>query len=247
MFKMRKILIKSIITRIQIVQLSITVFHVSLTELNIQEVDLAVVYVEAPPVEDPVHGVRQSRLPVQSPGQVPLIVTLPLVSPTASLPGTVDVPERLPPGPNPGGSLHHDVGPSHPHVELVILQSPAPVLVAHTVDLLVVGPGDEQYAPDEGWVVVLWVELIRGDVIGSRLRELVGEGGVLGEKVHVMHGNIVTGRVRLSEANIDQIGSVKPKDKEYEIHVIVIRDQVIITSDCPLGLICIFRGPHSDC
>ena len=128
----------------------------------------------------------------------------------------MDVPEGVaPPSPDAVGSLHHDVGPPHPHVELVILQAPPPVLVAHAVDLLVGGPGDEQYAADEGRVVVLGVELVRGDVVGVGLRELVGEGGVLGEKIHVVHCYVVTVRVGLSEPDIDQIGAVEPREEVW--------------------------------
>ena len=75
--------------------------------------------------------------------------------------------------PDTGWSLHHDVASPHSHIELIVLQPPPPVLVAHTVHLLVAVSGDQQNASDEGRVVVLGVELMRGDVVGVVLRVFV--------------------------------------------------------------------------
>ena len=162
--------------------------------------------------EEPVHGVGQSRLLVQSPGEIPLVVAPGLVPAPPSLPA-VDVPEGAPPAcPDAGGSLHHDVPPPQPHVELVVLQPPPPVLVAHAVHLLIAGSGYQQDSSYEGRVVVLGVQLEGGDVVGGGLGELVLDLRVLREQVHVVHCYVVTARVRLSEPHIDQEGSVKPRD-----------------------------------
>ena len=161
---------------------------------------------------DSVDRVGHPGLLVQPPGEVPLVVALGLVS--APLLVAVEVTEGPgPTSPDPGGSLHHDVPPPHSHVELIVLQAPAPVLVAHPVDLLVAGPGDQQNPTDEGGVVVLGVELVRGDVEGVRLGVFVLQGGVGGKQVHVVHGDVVTGGVGLPEPGIDQVGSVEPADK----------------------------------
>ena len=50
--------------------------------------------------EEPVHGVGQSRLLVQSPGEIPLVVAPGLVPAPPSLPPAVDMPEgTAPPSP----------------------------------------------------------------------------------------------------------------------------------------------------
>jgi len=166
---------------------------------------------------DCVDRVGDPGLLVKPPGQIPLVVTLGLVS--APLLGAVEVTEgSSPTSSDPGGSLHHDVPSSHSHVELIVLQAPAPVLVAHTIHLLEAGSGDEQNSTDEGWVIVLRVELIRGNVEGVGLRVFVVQCRVGGEKVNVMHCYVVTGGVGLSEPSVDQVGSVEPPDKCININ-----------------------------
>ena len=160
---------------------------------------------------DCVDSVGHPGLLVQPPGQVPLVVALGLVS--GPLLAAVKVTESpSPPSSDPAGLLHHDVPPPHPHVELVVLQAPAPVLVAHPVHLLEVCSGDEQNPTDEGGVIVLRMELVGGDMEGAALREFVFQRRVGGQQVHVVHCDVVAGGVRLSEPSIDQVGSVEPAD-----------------------------------
>ena len=50
---------------------------------------------------------------------------------------------------------------------------------------------------------------------GPGLGEPVGQGGVLGQQVHVVHRDVVTAGVRLAEADIDQVSAVKPDRNRY--------------------------------
>ena len=121
---------------------------------------------------DSVDGVGDPGLLVQPPGEVPLVVTLGLVP--APLLAAVDVTEGARPTcPDTCWSLHHDVPSPHSHIELIVLQPPPPVLVAHPIHLLVAGSGDQENASDEGGVVVLRVQLMRGNVVGAGLRVFV--------------------------------------------------------------------------
>ena len=99
---------------------------------------------------------------------------------------------------------------THPNKELVILKTPSPVLIAHSIHLIVVLARYEQNAPNECWVVIFGVQLWRGNVKGTFLGETVEQLWVFWEEVNVMHCDIVTALAGLLEANIDEGGSVEP-------------------------------------
>ena len=99
---------------------------------------------------------------------------------------------------------------THPHKELVILETPAPVLVAHSIHLIVVLARDEQNAPDKSWVVIFGVQLRRSDMHRALLRKTVEQLWIFWEEIDVVHRDIVAALARLLEANIDEGGSVEP-------------------------------------
>lgn len=101
-------------------------------------------------------------------------------------------------------------GVSHAHVELVVLEPPAPVLVAHAVDQLEVPRGDEQNAAHKGGVVVAGVQVRRRNVERMPvLRFAVGQLRVQRQQVDVVHGHVVDGAVDDLETGVDQAGPVE--------------------------------------
>ena len=181
-----------------------------LTQLDVQEVDQGPVYGEPPPAGHSVQGVGEPRLLVPPPGRVPLVVALGVVP--GPVLGDVHVTEGAAlPCPDPLGSLDHEVGLTHAHKELVILQTPAPVLVTHPVQLGEHLARDEEDAPDEGGVVILGMEPGPGQMKRTTLGILVKKIRVRRKKVHVMHRDVVTVDVRFSKPNIDQIGAIEPE------------------------------------
>ena len=107
-----------------------------------------------------VDGVGQSCLSVSSPGGVLLIVTLGIV--TWPLLGCVHVTECFTLSCSDSlGSLYLIVCLSHSNKELIVLESPAPVLVAHTINMFVHLARDQENTTDEGWVIILGMETRR--------------------------------------------------------------------------------------
>ena len=99
---------------------------------------------------------------------------------------------------------------THPNKELVILETPSPIFIAHPVHLIVVLARNEQNASDEGWIVIFWMQLWGGDVERALLGKTVEQLRIFWEEVNVMHCDIVTALAGLLEANIDEGGSVEP-------------------------------------
>lgn len=93
-------------------------------------------------------------------------------------------------------------------VKLVVFHAPAPVNVAHSIDGCKVFGSEDENPPDEWGIVVFWVEV--GHVHGHTLsRKSVGESGVEGEEVNVMHGHVVEILAGQSEAHIYQRCSIE--------------------------------------
>jgi len=112
---------------------------------------------------------------------------------------------------NPLRLLNDHICLPHPHEELIILQPPAPVLVAHPVQLLVMLARYQKNTSYEGGVVILGVQLIGGNVDGTLLRIFVEKVRVLRKKINIMHCYVITGGGGLLKTNIDQVRSVEPE------------------------------------
>ena len=119
---------------------------------------------------------------------------------------------RAPSGANNEGSASekNDSHLAHSHEELVIFETPSPVLVAHPIHLVIVLARNEQNAPNKSWVVIFWVQLWGGDVQGALLRKTIKQLWIFWEEIHVVHCDVVATLAGLFEANIDEGGSVEP-------------------------------------
>jgi len=106
--------------------------------------------------------------------------------------------------------LNWKVGLTHSHEELVIFETPSPVLVAHPIHLVIVLARNEQNAPNKSWVVIFWVQLWGGDVQGALLRKTIKQLWIFREEIHVVHCDVVAALAGLFEADIDEGGSVEP-------------------------------------
>jgi hypothetical protein len=125
-------------------------------------------------------------------------------------------------------SRNIELGVSHPDIKLIILEAPAPVFVTHSVHKLKIPRGDEQDSTNKRGVMITGVEVGRRHMKRATILGLsVGQLRIEGQKVNIVHGNVVEGAVHNLETNVDEAGAIEAKFVHLVQHKNLMSDALV--------------------